>query len=495
MEATAIFPHQLFAHHPSIQHGRLIFLIEDQRFFGESRSGIRFHKNKLVLHRASMKAYQKLLASSGHSVHYIQYEQSESMKYLFDLLKASGIKFLHLADPVDSLLEKRLVENAKKSNVILHIDPSPAFLTEPAWFEDFLGRPHHYSMTSFYIAQRKRLGILLNKGKPEGGKWTFDTENRERLPESMSIPEPLPPKSDTAYVHEAQEYVRHRFDKNPGDTSSFLFPVTHDEAVNRMYDFLERRLVHFGKYQDAIRKDQAFLFHSLLSPALNIGLLTPDEVIGKTLSFAQSQKGKIPLNSLEGFVRQVIGWREFVRAVYHLEGNRQRNKNFWGHTCNLPKSLYSGNTGIEPIDNTIVRLLSSAYAHHIERLMILGNFMLLCEIDPDEVYRWFMEMFIDAYDWAMVPNVYGMSQYADGGRMVTKPYISSSKYVLRMSNYVRGPWCDTWDALYWNFINKHRNVFRKNPRMGVMVSAFDRMTAEKQKTLLFRAEDFLSRLH
>lgn len=127
--------------------------------------------------------------------------------------------------------------------------------------------------------------------------------------------------------------------------------------------------------------------------------------------------------------------------------------------------------------------------------MILGNFMLLCEIDPDEVYRWFMEMFIDAYDWAMVPNVYGMSQYADGGRMVTKPYISSSKYVLRMSNYVRGPWCDTWDALYWNFINKHRNVFRKNPRMGVMVSAFDRMTAEKQKTLLFRAEDFLSRLH
>jgi deoxyribodipyrimidine photolyase-related protein len=307
MEATVIFPHQLFARHPSVRHGRLVFLIEDQRFFGEAGSGILFHKNKLVLHRASMKAYQKLLTASGHSVHYIEHEESESMNYLFDPLMALDVKVLHLTDPVDSTLEKRLTENAKKSGVMLHIEASPAFLTDPAWFRDFFGKSVHYSMTSFYIAQRKRLGIIHNKGKPEGGRWTFDTDNREPLPESVSIPEPLPPKPDNAYVNEAKEYVHHRFAHNPGDTSSFFFPVAHDEAVNWLRDFLEKRLVHFGKYQDAIHKDQSILYHSHLSPALNIGLLTPDEVIGETLNYAQVHEGKIPLNSLEGFVRQIIG--------------------------------------------------------------------------------------------------------------------------------------------------------------------------------------------
>ncbi len=494
MEASAIFPHQLFARHPSVRHGRIIFLIEDQRFFGEPGTEIRFHKNKLILHRASMAAYQESLTASGHTLHYIRHEPSESMDYLFHPLKTSGIKTLHVADPIDSLLEKRLHENSAKYGIALHIDPSPAFLTDRAWFKNLFGRPGHYSMTSFYIAQRKRLDIMLNKGKPEGGRWTFDTENRSPLPASVSIPLPVFPESNV-YVNEAKKYVQQNFTHNPGDTSFFFYPVTHDEAVSWLHDFLEKRLVYFGKYQDAIHKEHSILFHALLSPALNIGLLTPDEIMTETFSFAQAHKGKIPLNSLEGFIRQIIGWREFVRAVYCLEGDRQRKKNFWGHTRRLPKSLYTGTTGIEPIDTTISRLSSSAYTHHIERLMVLGNLMLLCEIDPDEVYRWFMEMFIDSYDWVMVPNVYGMSQYADGGLMVTKPYISSSKYILRMSNYRKGPWCDTWDALYWNFINKHRSVFRKNPRMGFMVSAFDRMSADRQKTHLSRAEDFLSGLH
>ena len=284
------------------------------------------------------------------------------------------------------------------------------------------------------------------------------------------------------------------FPTNPGNTSSFLYPVTHDEAVGRLRDFLERRLVHFGKYQDAIRKDEPILFHSLLSPALNIGLLTPDQVVNETLQFARAREGNIPLNSLEGFIRQIIGWREFVRGVYTLEGNQQRNINFWGHSRKLPKSFYTGTTGIDPVDSTIARLQESAYAHHIERLMVLGNFMLLCEIDPHEVYRWFMEMFIDTYDWVMVPNIYGMSQYADGGLMTTKPYISSSKYILRMSDYPRGPWCDIWDALYWHFISKHRHIFQKNPRMRVMVSSLDRMPLAKKSDYVAKAEQFLEAL-
>jgi len=185
---------------------------------------------------------------------------------------------------------------------------------------------------------------------------------------------------------------------------------------------------------------------------------------------------------------------EFVRAIYALKGDWQRRQNFWGHKCSLPRSFYNGTTEVEPVDKAIVRLHQYAYTHHIERLMILGNFMLLCEIDPNEVYRWFMEMFIDAYDWVMVPNIYGMSQYADGGLMTAKPYISSSKYILRMGNYSKGTWCNTWDALYWNFINKHSDILRKNPRMSVMVSALDRMPAAKQKAHLNHAENFLSRL-
>ena len=493
MEATVIFPHQLFARHPSVRRGRPVFLMEDQRFFGESESGIHFHKNKLILHRASMKAYQKTLTAAGHTVQFIQYEQSPSMNYLFALLNASGIKVLNLADPADSLLEKRLADNAPKYGITLHVDPSPAFLTDPAWFRDFFGNTAHYSMTRFYIAQRKRLGIMLNKGKPEGGRWTFDTENREPLPASISIPKPKFP-APNAFVIEARNYVQQRFSNNPGDTSSFFYPITHEEAVSWFHDFLETRFVHFGKYQDAILKDQFMLFHSLLSSSLNTGLLTPDEVVNEALSFAQTHADKIHLNSLEGFIRQIIGWREFVRAVYTVEGNRQRSENFWGHKRSLPESFYTGTTGIEPVDKSITRLHQHAYTHHIERLMVLGNFMLLCEIDPNEVYRWFMEMFIDAYDWVMVPNIYGMSQYADGGLMTTKPYISSSKYVLRMSNYVKGSWCDTWDALYWRFIDKHRNVFRKIPRMSVMVSAFDRMPPEKRTAYLSLADNFLNKL-
>ena len=493
MEATAIFPHQLFARHPSVRHDRPVFLIEDQRFFGEPESGIRFHKNKLVLHRASIKAYQKTLLATGHKVQLIRYEQSLSMRYIFDPLKGSGIKVLNIADPADSILEKKLADNALKHGITLHIDPSPAFLTEPAWFIDFFKDSSHYSLTSFYIAQRKRLGIMLDKGKPEGGKWTFDAENREPLPVSISIPKPSFPQSNI-YVKEAKKYVQPHFSDNPGETLSFFYPVTHDDAMSWLRDFLEKRLVHFGKYQDAIHKDQFILFHSLLSPSLNNGLLTPDEVVNEVLNFTKAHRSKIPLNSLEGFIRQIIGWREFVRALYVLKGNWQRRQNFWGHKCSLPKSLYNGTTGVEPVDKAIARIHQYAYTHHIERLMVIGNFMLLCEIDPNEVYRWFMEMFIDAYDWVMVPNIYGMSQYADGGLMTTKPYISSSKYILRMSDYSKGSWCTTWDALYWNFINKHRVILRKNPRMSVMVSAFDRMAAAKQKAHLNHAENFLSRL-
>jgi deoxyribodipyrimidine photolyase-related protein len=215
---------------------------------------------------------------------------------------------------------------------------------------------------------------------------------------------------------------------------------------------------------------------------LNIGLITPKQILNSTLEY--SKEFNVPLNSLEGFVRQIIGWREFIRAVYHLKGSKQRTTNFWNFSKKIPNTFYNGSTGIIPVDNIIKNINKNGYAHHIERLMVLGNIMCLMRFDPNEVYKWFMEMFIDSYDWVMVPNVYGMSQFADGGIMSTKPYISGSNYILKMSNYKKEAWCELWDALYWRFIDDHRDFFNKNYRMKMMVTLYDKKEEKIKKNYI-----------
>ncbi len=283
------------------------------------------------------------------------------------------------------------------------------------------------------------------------------------------------------------------FPGNPGAVSEKVrYPVTFDESRAWMESFFRERFHDFGAYQDAIVRDETILNHSLLSPMMNSGLISAEEVIRNTQEYGAAQK--IPLNSLEGFIRQILGWREFIRAVYQLKGSFQRTRNFWEFSREMPDSFYTATTGIDPVDDVIREVLDTAYCHHIERLMILGNFMLLCEIDPDEVYRWFMEMFIDSYDWVMVPNVYGMSQFADGGMMATKPYISGSNYIMKMSDYKKAEWQETWDALFWRFIHTHRKYFSSNPRLGLMVRSFDKMDQERQRKLIWRADKFLESL-
>ena len=252
------------------------------------------------------------------------------------------------------------------------------------------------------------------------------------------------------------------------------------------------RYDEFGPYEDAVVKEKSVLNHSLLSPIINSGLIDPNLIMIKSVEFYK--KNNIRLNSCEGFIRQIIGWREFIRGVYIAKGREERTRNFWGFKRKIPISFYEGNTGIEPIDDTILKINKSGYANHIERLMIIGNFMLLCEFDPNEVYRWFMELFIDSYDWVMVPNVYGMSQFADGGLMSTKPYISGSSYVLKMSNYKKGDWCPIWDSLFWNFINKQRDFFLTNPRMRMLVSTYDRMKTEKKENITLTSHNYLETL-
>jgi len=485
--AAIIFPNQLFSARPVCAEAREVFLVEHSHFF----RAFRFNKKKLVFHRASMKAYADELAKKGTLVHYVDEAEFNRAGRLDRILRPFRPDALTVADPCDAALNREVREVAKRLGCELHVLESPQFMSDTASLDTFFKNRTHFSLARFYSAQRKRFGILMDDGKPVGGKWSFDAQNRRALPKNVIIPK-LPKAKVSEYVEEAGEYVGARFGDNPGSVEGFFYPVTSREARRWLRRFLEKRLAQFGPYEDAISKDRPFLFHSLLSPLLNAGLLTPADVIVQTLKFSENHE--VALNSLEGFIRQVLGWREFMRAVYLQIGAEQRRANFWGCQNALPGSCYTARTAMEPVDAVIRRVLDNAFAHHIERLMILGNFMLLCEIRPDEVFRWFMELFIDAYDWVMVPNVYGMSQYADGGRITTKPYVSSSNYVRKMSDFPRGAWCDIWDALFWRFVHKHQGIFARNRRMSIMVRQLQRMDQEKLKGHLGLAERYLATL-
>lgn len=473
-EITLIFPHQLFENNPAVKRSARVFLIEDPLFFGDKKYPLNFHKNKILLHRASMKFYQDYLIKKGYDVTYIEYASMKTdlrINYLLEIFKKTPVDKIHYIEPVDFILNKRIQKLSTQLKIKLCEYPSPMFLTEKPIINEYFKAKQNYLLHSFYIFQRKRMNILVDNGKPVGGKWSYDVENRKKLPKNILIPELLK-FEENKFIKESRMYVEKNFSNNLGSMDFFNYPVTFEQARKSFLDFLNNRFHNFGVYEDAIDKSNNTLFHSVLTPALNIGLITPTEVLRTTLDFAK--ENNIPINSLEGFIRQIIGWREYIRAIYELEGVKQRNSNFFDFTNKIPESFYTANTGIEPVDQTIKKLLSTAFTHHIERLMILGNFMVLSEIHPDEVYKWFMEMFIDAYDWVMVPNVYGMSQYADGGLMSTKPYISSSNYILKMSNYKKGEWCKFWDEMYWKFLKKHKERLKNNPRMDFMFKMLDK---------------------
>lgn len=492
MQAALIYPHQLFENHPALPGSSAVFLVEDPLLF----SHYRFHRCKLILHRASMELYADCLRRQDRSVHLIEAVSLSGGRGVGEILRQHGVTRVHCVDPCDDWMQQRLQASLGAAGIPLEILNDPHFLTPPAAFDRLNASGKKWFFTDFYIDQRKRLGILLDNGvKPVGGKWSFDPENRKKLPGEIRIPPAWQPASagssaEQTAVQAASVRVTRQYPDAPGDARNFNFPVSRAQALEALRKFLDERLADFGLYEDAMHTDHVVLFHSLLTPPLNIGLLSPEEVVAAALQ----RSNDVPLNSLEGFIRQVIGWREYMRGVYLHFGRRQRCRNFWNFQRPLPAAFYDGTTGIEPVDLVIHRVLKHAWCHHIERLMILGNFMLLCELHPDDVYRWFMELFIDAYDWVMVPNVYGMSQYADGGLITTKPYISGSAYVLKMSNFRRGPWCEIWDALYWRFVDRHRDFFAGNPRMSMMARQCERLgpkLVQHHRT----AEKFLERLH
>ncbi len=502
MELTLVFPHQLFEEHPAVSSSRKIYLIEDSLFFGDPHHPLSFHRHKLLLHRATMAAWRQARQRSGHQVELVSYVEGLTIRDLLPNWAAEGVRKVHIVYLSDYLLTRRIEQTAAQAGIRIIWYDSPMFLSPPSWLaEQMLPEPPR--MHHFYAAQRNRMRLLLQPGsnKPLGGRWSFDEDNRKPWRKSTVAP-PEPSISRQPEVQkilsEAADSVNRDFSENPGETEGFWYPVTSQEAEEWFIHFLEQRLLLFGPFEDAIAPEETTLYHSILTPALNIGLITPQGVLKimeqqGLLNVQTLEQEAGLLQSVEGFIRQLVGWREYIHGLYVFHGTRQRKGNFWNVHRPMPPVMYTGETGLLPLDTVVQRVMKRSYCHHIERLMIAGNAMLLAEIDPNAVYRWFMELFIDAYDWVMVPNVYGMSQFADGGLMASKPYVSGGNYIKKMSSFSGGAWETTWTALFWRFLSIHRSFFEKQPRMSVLT----RRLADEQwlSEQIAQAETFLQDLH
>ena len=492
-QINLVFPHQLFEESPLFDSEGPIYLVEEHLFFKHYP----FHKQKIAFHRTSMKRYAAFL-SKEKNIEIVYIEATESIcdiRLLIPELKRRGVEHINYIEPADNWLNKRITAGCLKNDISTEIYESKLFLNSKLELTEFFkSDKKKYHQTNFYKEQRKKRNILIESdGKPTGGKWTFDTENRKKYPAKKQPPAIIFPDIDP-YYEEAKTYVEKHFNNHLGSLTEYpLYPSSFKSSKDWLNQFFEQRFSEFGVYEDAIIAENSILNHSVLTPMLNVGLITPNEVIDSCLKYATNND--IPINSTEGFVRQIIGWREFIRGMYECRGSEERTTNFWNFDKKIPSSFYDGTTGIPPIDKTIKKILQTGYCNHIERLMVIGNFMMLCEFDPDEVYRWFMELFIDSYDWVMVTNIYGMSQFADGGLMATKPYISGSNYLMKMSNYKKGEWQATWDGLFWRFMDTHRAFFLSNPRLGMLVRMYDKMPKEKQQSHLENAANYLESLN
>ncbi len=486
-----VYPHQLFAEQLEAAPGTRFVLVEDDLFLRQ----LPFHAQKLVLHRASMRHFAARLREAGFEVEVIETSPTESSgSRLAALVEGLRPDEVTAYDVVDDWLGRDCRRALADGGYRLRADDvleSPGFLTGRRELAEWFGG-HRARMSSFYSWQRRRLGLLVDDaGEPEGGRWSFDTENRKRLPKGYAVPARAEVPPD-AVVTDALDWVESAFPDAPGDPRGFSWPVTPDAARTALTEFVDHRLHDFGPYEDAISAEHPFLFHSALTPALNCGLLGPREIV--TAVMAAAARDDVPLASLEGFLRQVIGWREYMRATYHLHGRRMRTGNALRHARPLAAGWWDGTTGLEPVDLVIRRVLQRGWAHHIERLMVLGNAMALLRTDPTEVYEWFMALFVDAYDWVMVPNVYAMSQFAAGAAITTKPYVSGSAYLRRMSDVPAGEWTDDWDGLYWAFVTDHREVFEANPRARMAVRSLDNLDPERREAVLSRGRAVLGRL-
>ena len=495
MHLFLIKANQLFETLPDIHDDTRFLMIESHHISNQNK----YHKQKLYFLFSAMRKYKKFLEEKKYNVSYYTLQDNESLKNkndfnqrLHEEIEKYKTKTLHIFRDVDPHVEKERIEQCRKWQIDLKVHDSPMFLNNRSEYEkEKYKNAKKLAFMPFYTEQRKKFDILLTThGSPEGGQWSYDTENRKPLKGDAYLPREEKIKVAKVANDDISTAVETYFTDHPGDIINWL-PTTHKDAKEWLHEFLETSLEKFGTYEDAVRKDDFILYHSVLTPMLNAGLITPQEIVEETLSFAKTHNTS--LNNLEGFIRQIIGWREYMYLTYLNKHETLLKTNFFAFDRSMPDAFYIGKTGIDPIDQTIKKALHTGYIHHIERLMILGNFMLLCRIKPQDIYLWFLELFVDAYPWVMSPNVMGMSQFG-GGIITTKPYISSSQYVLKMSDYKKGDWCHVWDSLYWTFLADYEDKLHNNYRMKFMYNILSKKSSAQMKDYQETANAFLKNL-
>ncbi|MCW5939613.1 MAG: cryptochrome/photolyase family protein [Fimbriimonadaceae bacterium] len=477
----------LFDGLPGLPPDGPVFMMEDWRLC----TRIRHHQQKLVLFLSAMRHFRDRLRSQGRDVQYVELGQDGDAS-LYDRLRREiqSESELMTYEIADNPVRAEIVLLCQEAGARLIERPNPMFLTTPDEWGTYRSGHQSMRMADFYVYQRRRLNLLLEpNGQPLGGQWSFDASNRKRLPKNLTPPTIWSCSPDTT-TQAVIELVGDHFPDHPGQASGFDWPTTHEEALDWLNQFLDERLDLFGDYEDALSSSHRTVFHSLLTPLLNTGLLTPAQVVRSTL--AHHERRRVPLNSLEGFLRQIVGWREFVRGIHRHEPEEPPTSRF-GHHRRLSQHWYTGDTGLDPLDLAIRRANDHAWIHHIERLMVVGAAMFMCEVHPKGAFDWFMEMTIDSADWVMGPNVYGMSQFATDRPITTKPYLSGSSYLKRMGAE-GGNWEDTWDGLFWRFVHKHRPLFESNPRTRAMAGGIDRLEPNRRRRIFSVAEAFIDRV-
>lgn len=464
------------------------------------------HAQKILAIFAAMRRFADRLRAAGHRVEYLRIDDPANLPSLTAnldrLIALHGATAFEYQAPDEWRLDAQLREYAAQLPIPARGVDSRHFLAERDAVARFFGSRKRWTMELFYRHMRQRHGVLLEPdGSPLGGRWNFDAENRKPWHGSPPEPPDLRPVHDHRALWASIEAAGVA---SFGDPSAgvFRWPIDREEALGQLEAFVEHALPHFGDYQDALSHRAQRLFHSLLSFALNVKMLSPAEVIARVE--AEGRAGRAPLAAVEGYIRQILGWREYVRGVYWARMPGYAASNAFGHARPLPRWFWDGDTRMACVRSAIGQSLAHAHAHHIQRLMVIGNFALLAGLDPQALHRWYLGIYIDAFEWVELPNTVGMSQFADGGLLATKPYVSAAAYLHRMGDHCQhchyrrdlatGPRGCPFNALYWDFLDRNHARLAGNPRLAMPYRQLARMPAERRQALAARAGQLLDRL-
>jgi deoxyribodipyrimidine photolyase-related protein len=459
------------------------------------------HPKKIAFLFAAMRKFAARLEAAGWRVAYTRLDDPENAGSIPGELIRRAAEFEAVEVIATEPGEWRLIAALEDCPVPVHQVPDDRFIASHREFDDWAEGKKALRMEYFYREMRRKTGLLMQGEEPAGGKWNYDHDNRKGPPKEVDFEGPLRFEPD-AVVEEVLDLVEQRFGKNFGALRPFWFATDAEQARAHLDHWIEGGLPRFGDYQDAMVAGEPFLWHGIIGLYLNAGLLDPLEVC-RAVEAAWAE-GKAPLNAAEGFIRQIIGWREYVRGIYFREGSDYVSRNALEHDRDLPALFWGGETRMACVAAAVEQTRAEAYAHHIQRLMVTGNFALLAGIDPAQVHEWYLAVYADAYEWVEAPNVIGMSQFADGGIIASKPYVSSGNYIAKMSDYCGGCAYKVGDKtgkdacpfnlLYWDFLARHRERFKANPRMGQIYATWDRMSDDKRETVRREAAEFLAKM-